>query len=66
MTSPVGGTSEIEGKRIDLDSPRWNQDTFSGRFQHFASITNMLLSIKTDKDLDDAKTLLNLYRYSVL
>ena len=53
-----------EPERIDLDSPRWDQSTFSGRFKHFAGITNMLLSLKSDKELNDAQNLLNLYRFT--
>jgi hypothetical protein len=53
---------EKEPKRIDLDSPRWDQSTFSGRFKHFAGITNMLLSLKSDKELNEAHDLLRLYR----
>ena len=52
-----------EPKRIDLDSPRWDQSTFWGRFKHFAGITNMLLSVKSDKELNEAQSLLNLYRF---
>lgn len=55
-----------EPERIDLDSPRWDQSTFSGRFKHFAGITNMLLSLKSDKELNDAQNLLNLYRFMSL
>ncbi|XP_028391372.1 sideroflexin-2-like [Dendronephthya gigantea] len=58
----TASTIQEEPKRIDLDSPRWDQSTFSGRFQHFAGITNMLLSLKSDKELNDAQNLLNLYR----
>ena len=53
-----------EPERIDLDSPRWDQSTFSGRFKHFAGITNMLLSLKSDKELNDAQNLLDLYRFT--
>ncbi len=56
-------TAQNEPKRIDLDSPRWDQSTFSGRFKHFTEITNMLLSLKSDKELNEAQNLLNLYRF---
>ena len=49
-------------KRVDLDSPRWDQSSFMGRFKHFASITNMLLGLKSEKELNDAQQLLTLYR----
>ncbi|XP_046851609.1 sideroflexin-2-like [Xenia sp. Carnegie-2017] len=48
--------------RINLDFPRWDQSTFLGRFRHFAEITNMLLSLKSDHQLNEAKNLLELYR----
>ncbi|CAB4029478.1 Sideroflexin-2, partial [Paramuricea clavata] len=53
---------EDEPKRVDLDSHRWDQSTFSGRFKHFAGITDMLLSLKSDKELNEAQNLLKLYR----
>lgn len=51
--------------RINLDSPRWDQSTFLGRFRHFAEITNMLLSLKSDHQLNEAKNLLELYRFTL-
>lgn len=47
---------------IDIDSPRWSQDTFMGRFKHFWSITDWRNGLKSEKTLDESKKLLNLYR----
>ena len=49
--------------RIDLDRPRWNQDSFFGRLKHFASITDYTtISLFRTKDLYAAKELLEKYR----
>jgi len=53
---------KLENGRIDLDSPRWPQDTFSGRFQHFWSITDWRNGLHSEQTLDDSKKLLELYR----
>lgn len=54
--------AENQEKRVNLDSPRWDQSSFMGRFKHFASITNMLLGLKSEKELNEAQQLLTLYR----
>lgn len=54
-------TSE-SAERINLDQPRWPQDTFAGRFKHFWSITDWRNGLHTEKTLDDSKELLQLYR----
>lgn len=64
MSAPDAVPTHIQAKRIDLDSPRWDQSTFTGRFKHFASITNMFLSLKSDQELNEAKELLTLYRFA--
>ena len=48
--------------RINLDEPRWPQDTFMGRFKHFASITDWRNGLNSEETLDKSKELLNLYR----
>ncbi len=48
--------------RLDLSIPRWDQSTFIGRFKHFLNITDMRLSVCSDKDLEDAKELVTKYK----
>ena len=47
---------------LDLESPRWDQSTFVGRFKHFLNITDARLSLCTDKQLEDAKELVMQYK----
>lgn len=47
---------------VDIDKPRWDQGTFYGRFQHFLRVTNPLLSLKNDKDLERAAQLVSQVR----
>ena len=54
---------KLENGRIDLDSPRWSQETFGGRFKHFWSITDWRNGLNSEKTLDDSKKLLELYKY---
>lgn len=49
-------------ERIDIDKPRWDQSTFEGRFKHFFAITNPLKIFKTNRELDEAKVLVDNYR----
>ncbi|CAL4076844.1 unnamed protein product, partial [Meganyctiphanes norvegica] len=51
-----------ETSRINLDKPRYDVSTFLGRWQHYAGITDVRLAFKSDKELDDAKDLLQKYR----
>lgn len=52
-----------DATRINLDVPRYDQSEFIGRLKHFAGITDWRLCFKTDKELDEAKSLLQEYRY---
>jgi tricarboxylate carrier len=49
-------------KRIDIESPRYNQDTFEGRARHFFITTNPLNVLATDEQLDKAKAIVDGYR----
>lgn len=49
-------------ERVNLDGPRWDQSTFSGRFRHFFAITNWIKSFKTNKELDEAKRIVDEYK----
>ena len=42
---------------IDIDEPRWDQNTFLGRLNRFIRITNPLLLLKSSRDFDDAAKL---------
>ena len=47
---------------IDIDSPRWSQDSFIGRYKHFCSVTDWRNGLASEKTLDESKELLHLYR----
>lgn len=49
-------------KRLDLDNPRYDQNTFEGRAKHFFSTTNPLNVLATDEELDRAKSIVFSYR----
>ncbi|XP_023240931.1 sideroflexin-2-like [Centruroides sculpturatus] len=48
--------------RIDLDRPRWDQSTFTGRLKHFFNITDPRTVFATEEQLDNAKKLLEEYK----
>ena len=48
--------------RINLDASRYDQSTLPGRFKHFLEITDFRLSLRSDEELDAAKSLLDKYR----
>lgn len=56
-------TPRLEGGRINLDAPRFDQSTFLGRAKHFFTVTDPRNILRTAKELDDAKELLIKYRY---
>mmetsp|Transcript_16736 Transcript_16736/g.18132 ORF Transcript_16736/g.18132 Transcript_16736/m.18132 type:complete len:325 (+) Transcript_16736:59-1033(+) len=49
-------------QRINLDSPRYDQDTFEGRAKHFFITTNPLNVLASDPELDKAKTIVEAYK----
>jgi hypothetical protein len=51
-------------ERIDLDKPLWDQQTFVGRWKHFAWVTDMRTCIVGEAELLRAKELCQQYRYS--
>lgn len=52
----------VLGGRIDVDKPLYNLNTFSGRFRHFAWMSDPRTSIVSSEKLRQAKTLLEQYR----
>ena len=54
-------TPRIEG-RIDLDQPRWQQNTFFNRARHFFAVTDPRNALLSSSQLEGAKGLLQLYR----
>lgn len=66
ITFPFSRTMEalrLEGARINLDAPRYDQSTFLGRAKHFFTVTDPRNILRTAKELDEAKELLIKYRY---
>lgn len=49
-------------KRIDIESPRYDQNTFEGRAKHFFITTNPLNVLATDEQLNKAKDIVEAYR----
>lgn len=49
---------------IDIDKPRYDQDTYLGRAKHFFLITNPLNLFVSAKKLEEAKCIVEKYRYS--
>lgn len=52
----------LVASRMDLSKPLWDLNTFTGRFNHFAWVTDFRTCIKTTAELNKAKTLLEEYR----
>lgn len=48
--------------RINIESPRYDQNTFEGRAKHFFITTNPLTVLATDAELDNAKNIVDNYR----
>ena len=48
--------------RIDIENPRYDQNTYAGRAKHFFITTNPLNVLKSDAELQKAKVIVNSYR----
>lgn len=56
----VGGA--LASGRINLDEPRWDQSSYTGRAKHFFTTTNPLNVFASSADLDWAKDVVTKYR----
>ena len=54
--------SEPPLPKVDLSKPRYDQSTYQGRLRHFMETTNPLNVFASNKQLDEAATLVNLYK----
>lgn len=48
--------------RIDITQPLWDQNTFIGRFKHFAWITDPRSGLVSENELLEAKALYHSYK----
>lgn len=58
-------TSEPAAPRLNLDEPMFDQNVYMGRAKHFIMVTNPLNVLLSNAQLDEAKKLVQLYRYIV-
>ncbi|XP_049880807.1 sideroflexin-1-3-like [Pectinophora gossypiella] len=49
---------------IDINKPRYDQDTYIGRAYHFFRLTNPLNVFATEKELNEAKVIVEAVKYS--
>lgn len=56
-SSAANHDSDLVPPPVDIDEPRWNQGDFVGRLKHFAFITNPLLLLKSNEELQRTATL---------
>lgn len=40
---------------FDIDAPRWDQSTFTGRLRHFLTITDPRTALLPERELDRAR-----------
>lgn len=48
--------------RINIDIPRWDQNTYTGRLKYFFNVTNPLNIFKSDQELNEAKEVVDKYK----
>ncbi|CAM0512727.1 unnamed protein product [Fasciola hepatica] len=54
--------TDIYNLNINIEKPRYDQSTYAGRAKHFFITTNPLNVLKTSRELEDAKTIVQKYR----
>jgi len=47
---------------VDITKSRWGDETFIGRFKHFARLTDPFNCLKSDQQLEDAKNIVHKYK----
>ena len=52
----------IKDGRINIEEPRYDQETFTGRAKHFFITTNPFNVLATNSQLDHAKSVVEKYR----
>jgi len=57
---------DINKGRINIDQPRYDQDTFNGRLKYFFETVNPLNIFATSQQLDDAKGIVTDYRFWIV
>lgn len=57
--------TDIYKLNINIEKPRYDQSTYAGRAKHFFITTNPLNILRTSKELDDARTIVQSYRLVV-
>ena len=53
---------QIENQKVDLNKPQWDQNTYVGRLKYFFVTTNTLNILKTNRELEEAKRIVDEYR----
>ena len=48
--------------RINIEEPRFDQNTYWGRARHFFTVTNPLNLLASSSQLDEAKDVISRYR----
>lgn len=54
--------SDVSSHRINLDEPRYDQNTYAGRAKHFFTTTNPLNLFTRPSELEKAKELVESYK----
>lgn len=49
-------------RRIDIEKPYWDQNTYKGRALHFLTVTNPLNLFLSAKELEHARDIVTKYR----